>query len=171
MFRHWPGLQVYVSGIELLVGEGMPRKDAEKKALNTLLEKTTIFSPEHLLAANVSTYRCTQHAGEFVITFPRAYHSGLCNGFNMGEAVNFALRDWAPFGADCAMRMRYMQRLQVCPLKDRILSEASAGWRLGLCLQVVYSLKVYSGKWSNDTFLGRREERVPPLASTMYMYR
>ncbi|KAI3506656.1 hypothetical protein L1887_21217 [Cichorium endivia] len=43
----------------------------------TLGEKTTIISPEVLLRAGVPCCRLVQNAGEFVVTFPRAYHSGF----------------------------------------------------------------------------------------------
>ena len=43
-----------------------------------------------LCLAGIPVYRTVQNPGEFVVTFPRAYHSGFSNGFCIGEAVNFA---------------------------------------------------------------------------------
>lgn len=37
--------------------------------------------------------RLQQHPGQFVVTFPKAYHGGFSYGFNCGEAVNFAVRE------------------------------------------------------------------------------
>ena len=48
--------------------------------------------------------RAVQQPGEFIVTFPRAYHAGFSNGFCVGEAVNFAMHDWYRFGADCCLR-------------------------------------------------------------------
>jgi hypothetical protein len=36
--------------------------------------------------------------GNFVVTWPRAYHAGFSHGYNVGEAVNFGLADWVPMG-------------------------------------------------------------------------
>jgi hypothetical protein len=51
-----------------------------------------------------------QHAGEFVITFPRGYHAGFNLGLNCAESVNFALDSWLELG----------KRAQVCKcMSDR----------------------------------------------------
>jgi histone demethylase JARID1 len=39
-----------------------------------------------------------QRPGEFIITFPAAFHAGFSHGFNCGEAVNVADAHWLPFG-------------------------------------------------------------------------
>lgn len=47
-----------------------------------------------------------QHAGEFVVTFPGAYHSGFNTGFNCAESVNVAPADWLRFGLQSVDRFR-----------------------------------------------------------------
>ena len=32
--------------------------------------------------------------GDFILTFPKAYHGGFSHGFNCGEAVNIVNTDW-----------------------------------------------------------------------------
>ncbi|VAI48262.1 unnamed protein product [Triticum turgidum subsp. durum] len=59
---------------EILSGEG------ETAAFDILLGKTTMFPPNILLHHHVPVYRAIQKPGEFVITFPRAYHSGFSHG-------------------------------------------------------------------------------------------
>ncbi|GAB2289426.1 hypothetical protein Dimus_023735 [Dionaea muscipula] len=67
-------------------------------------EKTTVMSPEVLIKAGVPCCRLVQNAGEFVVTFPRAYHSGFSHGFNCGEASNIATPEWLRFAKDAAIR-------------------------------------------------------------------
>lgn len=45
-----------------------------------------------ILLRQVPVYRLVQDPGQFVVTFPKAYHGGFSYGYNCGEAVNFAVR-------------------------------------------------------------------------------
>lgn len=67
-------------------------------------EKTTVISPEVFICAGIPCCRLVQNAGEFVVTFPRAYHSGFSHGFNFGEAANIATPEWLKFAKDAAIR-------------------------------------------------------------------
>ena len=42
----------------------------------------------------IPVFTTRQNPGEFVVTFPGAYHAGFCHGYNVGEAVNFATPSW-----------------------------------------------------------------------------
>ncbi|KAM4794669.1 LOW QUALITY PROTEIN: lysine-specific demethylase 5B [Rhinophrynus dorsalis] len=75
-----------------------------------LHQLVTIMNPNTLMAHGVPIYRTNQCAGEFVITFPRAYHSGFNQGFNFAEAVNFCTVDWLPLGRQCVEHYRSLNR-------------------------------------------------------------
>ncbi|KAG0484358.1 hypothetical protein HPP92_008437 [Vanilla planifolia] len=74
-------------------------------------EKTTLLSPEILVASSVPVCRLVQHPGEFVVTFPRAYHVGFSHGFNCGEAANFATPQWLKVAKEAAIRRAAMNLL------------------------------------------------------------
>lgn len=76
-------------------------------------------------------YRTVQHAGEFVITFPRAYHSGFNCGFNCAEAVNVAPVDWLMHGQN-AVDLYSVQRRKTSLSHDKLL--------FGSALEAVQSL-------------------------------
>ncbi|KAM0753831.1 JmjC-domain-containing protein [Meredithblackwellia eburnea MCA 4105] len=75
-----------------------------------MFQLVTLMSPGRLKKNGVSVYACDQRPNEFVITFPRAYHSGFNHGFNFNEAVNFALPDWLPTGLKCVNRYRDIKK-------------------------------------------------------------
>ncbi|XP_006651047.3 lysine-specific demethylase SE14 [Oryza brachyantha] len=80
-------------------------------SLAVLGEKTTLMSPEVLIDSGVPCCRLVQYPGEFVVTFPRAYHVGFSHGFNCGEAANFATPQWLKFAKEAAVRRAVMNYL------------------------------------------------------------
>ena len=78
-----------------------------------LFHLTTLLSPRILHQYDVPVYSATQHEGEFVITFPNAYHGGFNMGFNCAEAVNFAPADWFRFGSAGTERFRTFRKPSV----------------------------------------------------------
>ena len=92
-------------------------------APDLLYQLVAMVAPADLDAQGVPVYRIHQRAGEFVITFPRAYHAGFSHGFNVAEAVNFATADWLPFGRNAMLCYSRHRRTPVFSM-DRLL------WRL-----------------------------------------
>ncbi|KAE8734652.1 putative lysine-specific demethylase JMJ14 [Hibiscus syriacus] len=122
---------------------GVPGKDAPKleetmkKHLPDLLHKlVTQLSPAILKSEGVPVYRYVQNAGEFVLTFPRAYHAGFNYGFNCAEAVNVAPIDWLPHG-QIAIELYHEQGRKTSISHDRMFLGAAreavkAHWELSL---------------------------------------
>lgn len=118
---------------------GIPGRDAEafeeamRQAVPELFETqpdllfqlVTLLPPDQLRKAGVNVYALDQRAGQFVITFPQAYHAGFNHGFNFNEAVNFAPIDWEPFGALGVERLQAFRR-QPCFSHDELLLTAAA---------------------------------------------
>ncbi|KAK3041546.1 hypothetical protein RJ639_000680 [Escallonia herrerae] len=98
--------------------------DGEDGAFDVLLGKTTLFPPNILSEHDVPVYRAVQNPGEFIITFPRAYHAGFSHGFNCGEAVNFAIGDWFPLGSIASRRYALLNRMPLLPLEELLCKEA-----------------------------------------------
>ncbi|XP_010253925.1 PREDICTED: probable lysine-specific demethylase ELF6 isoform X2 [Nelumbo nucifera] len=80
-------------------------------ALALLGEKTTLLSPEVVVSSGIPCCRVVQHPGEFVVTFPRAYHVGFSHGFNCGEAANFGTPQWLKVAKEAAVRRAAMNYL------------------------------------------------------------
>lgn len=91
---------------------GVPGSDAEafencaRATVPRLFEQTpdilhqivTMVPPGVLVDHGVRVVHTVQQPGEFIVTFPRAYHAGFSHGFNVGEAVNFGHVNWLDFG-------------------------------------------------------------------------
>lgn len=45
-----------------------------------LFQLVTLMNPQRLREAGVDVHACNQRAGEFVVTFPKAYHAGFNHG-------------------------------------------------------------------------------------------
>ncbi|KAG9160849.1 hypothetical protein Leryth_008674 [Lithospermum erythrorhizon] len=102
-----------------------------------LLHKlVTQLSPSILKAEGVPVYRCLQNPGEFVLTFPRAYHAGFNCGFNCAEAVNVAPIDWLLHGQN-AIELYRGEGRKTSISHDKLLLGAArdavkANWELNL---------------------------------------
>ncbi|XP_040907391.1 lysine-specific demethylase 5B-B [Toxotes jaculatrix] len=99
-----------------------------------LHQLVTIMNPNTLMAHGVPIYRTNQCAGEFVITFPRAYHSGFNQGFNFAEAVNFCTVDWMPLGRRCIDHYRTLHRYNVFSHDEMVCNMASKADTLDVVL-------------------------------------
>jgi len=109
---------------------------------------TTMLSPVELAAAGCPVVRSVQNPGEFMVTFPQAYHGGFNTGFNVAEAVNFATPDWLPFGALVVKNYRLLKRTHIFSNIELIVN----------ALQLERDPN--SIKWLLDAFWTAREEEV-----------
>lgn len=91
-----------------------------------LHQLVTILNPNILMKANVPIYRTDQHAGEFVVTFPRSYHTGFNQGYNFAEAVNFAPADWISIGRECVNHYASLKRICVFSHDELICNMVSS---------------------------------------------
>jgi len=103
-----PGTKKDADGLEKVFKSYLSMKMRDVPDL--LHHITTMFSPRLLQNGGVGVYKTLQYAGEFVVTFPRAFHGGFSLGPNVGEAVNFATHDWIAFGSDANERYRSFAR-------------------------------------------------------------
>ncbi|KAE8700786.1 putative Fasciclin-like arabinogalactan family protein [Hibiscus syriacus] len=102
-YMHWVDPKIWygvprnhASTFEAAMRKHLP--DLFEEQPDLLHELVTQFSPSVLKCEGVPIYRAVQCSGEFVITFPRAFHSEFNCGFNCAEAVNVAPVDWLEHG-------------------------------------------------------------------------
>jgi len=127
-------------------GDGRRKEEARNGTGRPLLDKVTMLSPNLLQVQTptllqeggrsradaprgvagqergIPVFGIWQRPGEFVVTFPRAYHSGFSTGFNVAEAINFATSSWVPYGISSLGRYRALGResVRLSPLKRRL---------------------------------------------------
>ena len=92
----------------------------------------TTMNPNVLQAHGIPVYRTDQSAGEFIVTFPRAYHAGFNQGYNLAEAVNFAPPDWLEMGRKCIDHYSYMRRYDVFCHDELVCKMATQSEKLTL---------------------------------------
>ncbi|XP_060607947.1 lysine-specific demethylase 5A-like isoform X1 [Ruditapes philippinarum] len=129
-YMHWgePKTWYGVSGHNADQFEDAMKRTAPELFENSpdlLHQLTTIMNPNVLMKQGVKICRTNQHAGEFVITFPRAYHAGFNQGYNFAEAVNFCPSDWLPMGRKCIEHYRDLHRQCVFSHEELICKMAA----------------------------------------------
>uniref|UniRef100_A0A803SQ64 [histone H3]-trimethyl-L-lysine(4) demethylase n=1 Tax=Anolis carolinensis TaxID=28377 RepID=A0A803SQ64_ANOCA len=138
-YLHWGEPKTWY-GVPSFAAEHL--EDVMKKLTPELFESqpdllhqlVTLMNPNTLMAHGVPVVRTNQCAGEFVITFPRAYHSGFNQGYNFAEAVNFCTADWLPAGRQCIEHYRRLRRYCVFSHEELICKMAACPERLDLNL-------------------------------------
>ncbi|KAI8007277.1 putative lysine-specific demethylase JMJ16 [Camellia lanceoleosa] len=136
-YMHWGAPKTWygVPGKDALKLEAAMRKhlpDLFEEQPDLLHKLVTQLSSSVVKSDGVPVYRCVQNSGEFILTFPRAYHSG----FNCAEAVNVAPVDWLPHGQD-AIELYLEQGRKTTISHDKLLFGAAreavkAHWELDL---------------------------------------
>lgn len=140
-YMHWgaPKMWYGVPGKDALKLEAAMRKhlpDLFEEQPDLLHKLVTQLSPSILKSEDVPVFRCVQNPGEFVLTFPRAYHAGFNCGFNCAEAVNVAPVDWLPHGQN-AIELYREQGRKTSISHDKLLLGAArdavkAHWEINL---------------------------------------
>ena len=117
-YLHWGETKTWygVSGNDAEIFENTMKKNAPElfeKSPDLLHHLVTIMNPNLLKDNGVPIYTVSQRSGEFVITFPRAYHAGFNQGFNFAEAVNFCPADWMSLGRAAIENYKLFKRHSV----------------------------------------------------------
>ena len=73
--------------------------DNAKRCDEFIRHKTTLVQPRVLAEQGIRLVKGYHLENEFMVQRAAAYHSGFNFGFNIAEAVNFALKDWLRIGA------------------------------------------------------------------------
>ncbi|KAK2983960.1 hypothetical protein RJ640_009683, partial [Escallonia rubra] len=124
-YLHWGDPKIWygvpgshASSLENAMKKHMP--DLFREQPDLLHQLVTQLSPSILKSEGVPLYRAVQNSGEFILTFPRAYHCGFNCGFNCAEAVNVAPVDWLEHGQS-AVELYCKQHRKTSLSHDKLL--------------------------------------------------
>lgn len=93
--KKWYGIPAKFSNkFEKVINNIAPEYEAKQKDL--MHQLVSMLSPNEI-KGGIPIYETIQRPGEFIITFPKVYHSGFNYGFNVNEAVNFTLPSWVEY--------------------------------------------------------------------------
>ncbi|GMH09395.1 hypothetical protein Nepgr_011236 [Nepenthes gracilis] len=131
-YHHWgePKCWYSVPGSKASAFEKVMRKclpDLFDAQPDLLFQLVTMLNPAVLLENGIPVYSILQEPGNFVITFPRSYHSGFNFGLNCAEAVNFAPADWLPHGGFGAGLYQLYRKPSVLSHQELICVVAKSG--------------------------------------------
>lgn len=150
-FMHWGETKTWY---------GIPGDDAEKFEAaikneapdlfeaqpDLLFQLVTLMNPKRVAEAGVRVFKCNQRAGEFVVTFPKAYHAGFNHGLNFNEAVNFALPDWLSLGRECALHYATHRKHPVFSHDELLVTITQHSQSIKTALWLVESLREMVGR-------------------------
>ncbi|KAF9113649.1 hypothetical protein BGX27_001124 [Mortierella sp. AM989] len=128
-YMHWGETKTWYG---VPASDALKFEDTMRKAVPELFERqpdllfqlVTMLSPERLVENGVKVLALDQRPGQFVVTFPQAYHAGFNHGFNFAEAVNFAPPDWCHFGLECVQRYKDHRKQPVFSHDELIMTTA-----------------------------------------------
>ena len=80
-----------------------------------LFQLVTLMNPGRLREAGVEVYACNQRAGEFVVTFPKAYHAGFNHGVSPFSPLFSVNIERHPLIALFLFLVQFQRSCQLCP--------------------------------------------------------
>lgn len=120
--KQWYGIpseccEEFERRVKELIGPDIGRKQSD--LMHQLVSQIPL-EDIYLGDATMRIYKATQRKGEFIVTFPRVYHSGFNYGFNVNEAVNFTNVEWMKFSPMAIREYKKVKKEPVFDILDTI---------------------------------------------------
>lgn len=95
--KFWYGIDLKdTKEFERFLYEKLP--ESRKRCPEFIRHKTTLVHPKTLVQQGFKMVKALHNQGEFIVSRASAYHQGFNFGFNIAEAVNFAVDNWLKVG-------------------------------------------------------------------------